>query len=105
VGASGGVNASLRGLKLAVSMFKGLRSWRHSVYIYMMLVTLLVKPVDQLHRRFGRQPFEVFSRFTFFLFKEEESIGIYLWELHDTVGGQRISTNGPRVLLSEYRNV
>jgi hypothetical protein len=52
-----GLRASLRGLKLAVSMFDGLLSWRHSVYISMALVTLLVKPVEQLHRMFGRQLF------------------------------------------------
>jgi len=36
-----------------------------------------------------------------FLFKEEENVDTCLWELQDTVWGQRISTSGPRVILSE----
>ena len=43
--------------------------------------------------------------FFFFKFKEEENIATYLWELQDTVEGQRTSTSGPRVILPEYINV
>jgi hypothetical protein len=38
-----------------------------------------------------------------FLFKEEEHVDTYIWELQDTVWGQRISASGPRVLLPEIQ--
>ena len=58
------------------------------------------KLVEHLRRIFGRHPFYFyfFKRFTCFYLKRS---GTYLWKLHETVRGQRISTSGPRVILSE----